>query len=572
MMEDERQLINPIPHWKNKSDRMNNRNELSWTWVKWRTWIKSCWSRTWRKRYIRRMLTKRNACLGMERVDFKDCEEIATMRGWIYVIYQFSTGRVYVGQTIGTLFYRAQLHWWERKRVHDLFHQALATEQNPFSFVIFPLEKVAEREWTRSSWQESKEVFRNVATRKERYWVKRLNTMWPHGWNSAWPGKPISPHVARSGRTVPVPEAEAGSPELWSRYLMEYENNPPEVESQLKRLQKLHLRRLLDWLGTNANSDKPAARAMEMLLLDLLKVTPKKRSRQYVQFFFGTPLADGCQLRRVLRDPEIYTLHPEPSLAASLRVSEAYTPQIGQRLLNYTSSSLNVSEEPEEPEQQSIEELCTCAQVLRLSLTEEEKKNNLIEGHVCTPWLKNLKWPYLQAIGKVGRKYRTSLSIDEVLQSLQEGLKSYIGWYRKRNGSVKLEQLKKWADAVVNKCRLNVDKVMLGTSLKPDGYSGLVAQLTEAKGLLTFVPDDRGPQIVHACCTKWYQRNLRKIIADARTYEKCTETWDSILQVMKERLMKYGFGSLEGRPYLYGIFKAKKTQMETDCGNYLKRR
>ena len=164
------------------------------------------------------------------------------------------------------------------------------------------------------------------------------------------------------------------------------------------------------------------------------------------------------------------------------------------------------------------------------------------------------------------KKVSSFLSIDEVLQSLQEGLKSYIGWYRKRNGSVKLEQLKKWADAVVNKCRLNVDKVMLGTSLKPDGYSGLVAQLTEAKGLLTFVLDDRGPQIVHACCTKWYQRNLRKIIADARTYEKCTETWDSILQVMKERLMKYGFGSLEGRPYLYGIFKAKKRRWRPIVG------
>ena len=76
---------------------------------------------------------------------------------------------------------------------------------------------------------------------------------------------------------------------------------------------------------------------------------------------------------------------------------------------------------------------------------------------------------------------------------------------------------------------------MVETSLKPDGYSGLVKQLTEAKELLTFVPDDRGPQIVHACCTKWYQQNLRKMITDARTYEKCNETWDSFLQLMKEK-------------------------------------
>ena len=153
-----------------------------------------------------------------------------------------------MGQTIGTILYRSQ------QRVHDLFHQALATEQNPFSFVI--LEKVPERTWTRASWKESKEEFRKVATIKERFWVKKLNTMWPHGWNSAWPGKPISHHVAGLGRTVPAPEEEVGSSQLWSRFLMEYEKNPSAVENQLKKLQKLHLRRLLDWLSTKENVDK----------------------------------------------------------------------------------------------------------------------------------------------------------------------------------------------------------------------------------------------------------------------------------------------------------------------------
>ena len=128
---------------------------------------------------MQRLVKKRNTCPGAEPVDFTKTGKIASMRGWIYTIYQFSTGRVYVGQTIGTLLYRTQQHWWERTRVHDLFHQALVTEQNPFSFVILPLEKVPERIWTKTSWKESKEQFRKLATGKERLWVKKLNTMWP---------------------------------------------------------------------------------------------------------------------------------------------------------------------------------------------------------------------------------------------------------------------------------------------------------------------------------------------------------------------------------------------------------
>ena len=103
LMEDTRPLVNPIPHWHSPQGRMNERKTSSWTWSQWKSWIQSCWSRVWRKRYLQRLVTKRNTCPGAEPVDFTKTGEIASMRGWIYAIYQFSTGRVYVGQTIGTL-------------------------------------------------------------------------------------------------------------------------------------------------------------------------------------------------------------------------------------------------------------------------------------------------------------------------------------------------------------------------------------------------------------------------------------------------------------------------------------
>ena len=394
-------------------------------------------------------------------------------------------------------------------------------EENPFSFVILPLENIPEVLWKKPSWKESKDEFRKLATTKERFWVKKLNTLWPHGWNSTWPGKPINARVARLGRTLPTPIEEYENPQLWSSYLVDYEINPLRVENQLKKLQKLHLRRFLDWLGKKENVKTAAAQALQVLLFDLLKKATPKRGREYIEFLFGTPLVDGCELRRVLRDPQIYTMHPEPHVAASLRVCETYAPQISQGLLNYTSSSTEVNCEAD-LQQTDVTFPCPCLQALSPSLFEAEKEKSLIEGHVCTPWLKNLKWPYLQAIGKVGRKYRTALSVDEVLQSLRNGLKRYRSWYLKKKGRGKRQQMEQWADAVVRKCPLNLDNVMATSVLKPDVYSGLGVQLRQAKELLSFVPDDRGPQIVHAtaCCKRWYQQNLKKMLEDSRTYER----------------------------------------------------
>ena len=63
-------------------------------------------------------------------------------KGVIYGIYHFTTRRWYVGQTINTVHLRAQGHWWARAREPDLFHETLALDTSPFSFVPIPLELI----------------------------------------------------------------------------------------------------------------------------------------------------------------------------------------------------------------------------------------------------------------------------------------------------------------------------------------------------------------------------------------------------------------------------------------------
>ena len=72
---------------------------------------------------------------------------------------------------------------------------------------------------------------------------------------------------------------------------------------------------------------------------------------------------------------------------------------------------------------------------------------------------------HFQALGKVGRKYRISLSLDEILKDFENRLGSYTGWYTRRD-QAKREQTKKWCAAVLAKCSLNVEQA-LAHNLRP---------------------------------------------------------------------------------------------------------
>jgi len=100
---------------------------------------------------------------------------------------------------------RAQEHWRYCKNLTDLLHKALANELSPFSFVVFPLEKIEEKLYQSQDRGETTRLFRRIATTRERYWVGRLNSMFPHGFNAAYPGKPVSGWVLRSWR-CPQPD------------------------------------------------------------------------------------------------------------------------------------------------------------------------------------------------------------------------------------------------------------------------------------------------------------------------------------------------------------------------------
>ena len=94
------------------------------------------------------------------------------------------------------------------------------------------------------------------------------------------------------------------------------------------------------WIGIQANVPAKERRAnllaVETALIEELK---DKRAlpprRQFLKFHYGNKTASKLLLKNVLRDPEVYSTHPQPEVAAAVMVVDRFSPQIQAYLCNF---------------------------------------------------------------------------------------------------------------------------------------------------------------------------------------------------------------------------------------------
>ena len=135
----------PIPEPYDKHDphpSRNQRHKDSWTWSAWRDWLLAIAGRKWNKSSIRKVLSLRDSDPANRATDFRDTKRQWNTNGWIYALFNFASGRWYVGQTVRNYWVRAKEPWDQRKQLSDVLHNALAIETAPFSYAVFPLEKI----------------------------------------------------------------------------------------------------------------------------------------------------------------------------------------------------------------------------------------------------------------------------------------------------------------------------------------------------------------------------------------------------------------------------------------------
>jgi hypothetical protein len=372
-----------------------------------------------------------------------------------------------VGQTINTIQNRAREHWYGRSQAKDHLHLTLADDPDPMCLVFLPLECIPKEEWAEPTprqpdWRARERTrFRAVATPRERYWVDRLHSMWPRGWNSQYPGKPMAPHHRTPPSAAPEPQpardlqAVQEAVRMWSQ-------DPRATQRWLAGAAREDLVELLEGLEKNL---RPAERtqvtaALATEVRDVLRRRKAERKpRDYVRFLYGNRLAASLRLPDLFHDPQVYKLHPEPDVAAAIMVVHRFAPQVAADLFNYSTWAANPA-----PMDGADPTKCPChGQVF--------PGTPLLDGHVLGTDPACLRSPYLRDILLKGKKYRLQQPLGSVLPRLRDGLDQYIAYKvrAKQGDQGYADALGRWAHAVMAAARTRLVQAAIDSAPEPDG-------------------------------------------------------------------------------------------------------
>ena len=451
-----------------------------------------------------------------------------------------------------------------------MLHTAIANELTPFSFVVFPLEFIPGDLYIEEDRETTRDNFRLIATPRERYWVGRFNSLWSQGFNSAYPGKPVSAWVRRQwqlpepNRMELTPEADDLVARRVQQWLDRLHRDGGAALKEMDGWEKDTLRETLDWIQQNVPARERRANliAVETAIIDMLREKWARRpKRHFLKVTFQNNNAVHLLLPHVLRDPRVYSKHPEPEVAAAIMVVNKFQPQVQALLCNYAKAAqeLNV----DSALQDTLED-CNC----QMALLKPDREHLNQEGHVCTVDTRKLRWPYLRDLVKRGRKYRLESDIDDIFLSLRKALEEYCLWCS-RGKSERLDALEKWADAVYEHCSRNWAEKLQSPDFvpaNPSGYPRLRRDIQEAHKSLVFLLDDRAPHGFFVVCKRWYQREMAKYLNDNSVFEITNKSWEDVVEEARRFNAPTDFVTGTGIVYNYGIWKPTKGRFRFIAG------
>ena len=488
--------------------------------------------------------------------DYFAAETVTERHGMIYGVYHFPTGKWYVGQTVNTIQARAKQHWWSRRRAEDFFHLALADDPDPMTWVAFPLEAIPMELWRtppaerRAGWRQGEVAkFRAVATPRERHWVDKLRSMWPKGWNSLYPGKPAS--SAHRMVSQPAPEREPARDLAAAKdAIAQWEANRHVARRFIQGAPRETLIEILEGLGNglppteqSAVTAAIAAEAREALR----KRKAEKKPRDFIRFLYGHPIARDLDLPGLLKDPDVYKLHPEPDVAAAIRVVHRFAPQIATSLFNYKDWAQRPA--PINPNEHGP---CPCLGQVLPGAT-------VVDGHVLSTNPEELASPYLRDILSKGKKFRLPQQLSSVMMRLTEGVGQYLEY--KKRGRAEEEwhaALEAWAGAVLAKAQARLTAAAQTQPPEPDGHPDLQRQMTAAQNALVFGPEDRAPHALFFACGRQYAARLHERLELVGAFAHDPRSPAEILEEIAAFNDALGLRHWRRLPYLYGAWKAKK--------------
>ena len=229
-------------------------------------------------------------------------------------------------------------------------HLSMADDPDPMCWVLIPVEAIPQALWKipqsnrRAGWRkQERDMFKMLATPREKAWVDKLRSMWPKGWNSLYPGRPARCGHPQMGRAT-LERVRAQSEEAAERGLEaaktaidNWKQDSRMTQRWLHGADRVDLVEILEGLTTglcpSQQSTITVAIAVETREV-LRKRKLEKKPRDFVKLIYGHRIAAALDLLDIFHDPEVYSLHPEPDVGAAIMIVHKFAPQIATQLFN----------------------------------------------------------------------------------------------------------------------------------------------------------------------------------------------------------------------------------------------
>lgn len=497
-----------------------------------------------------------------------------SVTGVIYAIFCLRTTRLYIGQTIKSTSHRFEQHVNSSLRGdNEPFHHAVR-RYGWRNFSCFPLEIIPTDLYAHCRGKARVAAFRKVASPRELFWIDRLHTYSPLGFNVQHrkrqrrarkrvlnPMKRLRCMRVRadpdSGCDLVVENGRWFGSRDWLRralYLSHRITNQSFENTNWSSYNSRSLWGIYHYLVKSENETLPAEHRSLIVAtlrrLLILRPTPgskrvNKKMGGFIRIEWTSDLIRRVGLKSVLLERDVLSSLPsgitEDDMQNMLIVKKLTTP-IGLSLLNFASVSRRMP-------RLASDANCPCRRLFGSAFRPDG-------GCVQTGDVNIVQNAELRQLCKYGPRFRDRVQSDP-LAAIQTGLDEYIR-FMVRSKVCDKSEMRAWRQTVLDRC---VEK--LGT--RPEKSEVPILQKPCVKKYLQFlqrnlvlVPMDKAANNIAFICKSLYVDTLRaELERKDGAYAAVTDrTQEEILASQKKHL-----GALMGElklPYLYGMPKFHK--------------
>lgn len=349
---------------------------------------------------------------------------------------------------------------------------------------------------------------------------------------------------------------------LHQLFHLAYQENWATIECRITTSTASQRSRLLRWLTTHINNAQlcPTIRRMEEIIREHLhrrhryKSSRGKASQRFIKIIHAHECARASKIRSILHSPDVINLHPDPAAAANLCICDKLVPPIRTQFCNFTREALQVTSNMPLPPAQE----CACRRHL-------PDCHDFVDEHVVTVNYNAIPNTSLQHLLWQGSKYRLNFDKSDILPAISLGLSTYIATECSRASAQRLsaeqmhtfrEQLHRWRDAVLNRCRTNL--AVSGPPAQAAMPLGARLALEQLQQHFVICPVDKTSHNLGICCKQWYLHRLSAEL-DSPSYTNSAESPQQILARHAAWNADRGYPHTNVLPYLYYVLKAHKS-------------